>query len=239
MNDVLSYISTDPIYRQYNHNKLTFSMMYAFSENYILPVSHDEVVHGKASLISKMPGSYEDKFAGLRSFMGYMMSHPGKKLNFMGSEFGQFKEWDYKEGVEFFLEKYPLHAKLALMTKELNEFYKNTPALYEIEDSWDGFEWLAPNDADRNFLSYVRKDRKGNQIVVLVNFSGVDLHRYTLGIEKGKYRIVFNTDSVRYGGNGGMKKRIFTATKTPSHGKEYSIRFDLPKLTCVYLTKID
>ena len=239
MNDVLSYISTDPIYRQYNHNKLTFSMMYAFSENYILPVSHDEVVHGKASLISKMPGSYEDKFAGMRSFMGYMMSHPGKKLNFMGSEFGQFKEWNYKEGIEFFLEKYPLHAKLALMTKELNEFYKNTPALYEIEDSWDGFEWLAPNDADRNFLSYVRKDRKGNQIVVLVNFSGVDLHRYTLGIEKGKYRIVFNTDSVRYGGNGGMKKRIFTATKTPSHGKEYSIRFDLPKLTCVYLTKID
>ena len=161
-------------------------MMYAFSENYILPVSHDEVVHGKASLISKMPGSYEDKFAGMRSFMGYMMSHPGKKLNFMGSEFGQFKEWNYKEGIEFFLEKYPLHAKLALMTKELNEFYKNTPALYEIEDSWDGFERLAPNDADRNFLSYVRKDRKGNQIVVLVNFSGVDLHRYTLGIEKGE-----------------------------------------------------
>ena len=191
-------------------------MMYAFSENYILPISHDEVVHGKASLISKMPGAYEDKFAGVRSFMGYMMSHPGKKLNFMGSEFGQFKEWDY-----------------------INHFYLDTPAFYEIEDSWDGFEWLAPNDADRNFISYIRKDKQGNQIVVLINFSGVELTNYTLGIEKGKYKLIFNTDSVKYGGSGVMKKRIFTTTKTPSHGKEYSIKVDIPKLTCVYLTKID
>lgn len=239
MNDVLSYISTDPIYRQYNHNKLTFSMMYAFSENYILPISHDEVVHGKASLISKMPGNYEDKFAGVRCFMGYMMSHPGKKLNFMGSEFGQFKEWNYKEGIEFFLKKYPLHEKLSEMIRDLNIFYQTTPALYQIEDSWDGFEWLAPNDADRNFVSYIRKDKDGNQIVVLLNFSGADLCRYTLGIDKGKYQMVFNTDSVRYGGSGKLKKRVFVTTKTPSHGKEYSIRFDLPKLSCVYLTKID
>lgn len=239
MNDVLSYLSTDPIYRQYNHNKLTFSMMYAFSENYILPISHDEVVHGKASLISKMPGSYEDKFAGVRCFMGYMMSHPGKKLNFMGTEFGQFKEWDYSEGVEFFLKKYPLHEKLSEAIRDLNRFYLDTPAFYEIEDSWDGFEWLAPNDADRNFISYIRKDKEGNQIVVLLNFSGVELINYTLGIGKGKYKLIFNTDSVKYGGSGTLKKRIFTTTKTPSHGKEYSIRIDIPKLTCVYLTKID
>lgn len=214
-------------------------MMYAFSENYILPISHDEVVHGKASLISKMPGNYEDKFAGVRCFMGYMMSHPGKKLNFMGSEFGQFKEWNYKEGIEFFLKKYPLHEKLSEMIRDLNIFYQTTPALYQIEDSWDGFEWLAPNDADRNFVSYIRKDKEGNQIVVLLNFSGTDLCRYTLGIDKGKYQMVFNTDSVRYGGSGKLKKRVFVTTKTPSHGKEYSIRFDLPKLSCVYLTKID
>lgn len=239
MNDVLSYLSTDPIYRQYNHNKLTFSMMYAFSENYILPISHDEVVHGKASLISKMPGNYEDKFSGVRCFMGYMMSHPGKKLNFMGTEIGQFKEWNYAEGVEFFLKKYPLHEKLSETVRALNRFYLETPAFYEIEDSWDGFEWLAPNDADRNFISYIRKDRAGTQIIAAINFSGVDLINYTLGIGKGKYKLIFNTDSVKYGGRGILKKRIFTTTKTPSHGKEYSIRLDVPKLTCLYLIKID
>ena len=138
MNDVLSYMQTDPYFRSYNHNKLTFSMFYAFTENFVLPISHDEVVHGKRSLIDKMPGSYEEKFANVRAFMGYMMSHPGKKLLFMGSEFGQFKEWDYREGLEFFLEEYPMHAKLALMNRELNLFYAQTPAFYEIEDSWDG-----------------------------------------------------------------------------------------------------
>ncbi len=239
MNDVLAYVKTDPLYRQYSHNKLTFSMMYAFSENYVLPISHDEVVHGKYSLIGRMPGSYEEKFAGVRSFMGYMMSHPGKKLNFMGSEFGQFKEWDYKEGVEFFLKSYPLHDKLSKMVKELNELYKKTPAFYEIEDSWDGFEWLAADDGDRNFLAYQRKDRKGETIVVLLNFSGSDFKDYRLGLPKGKYQLIFNSDCVRFGGSGTIKKYIFTTKKAFSHGKEYSIQFDLPKLTCVYLKKIN
>ena len=239
MNDVLSYVSVNPLFRRYHHNKLTFSMMYAFSENYILPISHDEVVHGKASLIGKMPGEYEEKFAGVRLFLGYMMSHPGKKLNFMGSEFGQFKEWNYKEGVEFFLKRYPMHKKLSTMVKELNGIYKNTPALYEIEDSWEGFEWLAADDNDRNFLAYERKDRAGNTLVVLLNFSGEDYKDYRLGLSKGKYRLVFNSDLKRYGGNGAIKKYIFNAEKAFSHGKEYSIRFDLPKMTCVYLEKIN
>ena len=239
MNDVLSYFSTNPVFRQYEHNKLTFSMMYAFSENYVLPISHDEVVHGKASLLDKMPGTYEEKFAGVRAFMGYMMSHPGKKLNFMGSEFGQFKEWDYKEGIEFFLKQYPLHEKLSVMTKELNELYKKTPAFYQIEDSWDGFEWLAADDNTRNFLAYQRKDKDGNAIVVMLNFSGADYQNYRLGLPKGKYQLIFNSDSLRFGGSGKMKKYIFTTTKTFSHGKEYSICFDLPKLTCVYLKKIN
>ena len=239
MNDVLSYFSTNPIFRQYEHNKLTFSMMYAFSENNVLPISHDEVVHGIASLLDKMPGTYEEKFAGVRAFMGYMMSHPGKKLNFMGSEFGQFKEWDYKEGIEFFLKQYPLHEKLSVMTKELNELYKKTPAFYQIEDSWDGFEWLAADDNTRNFLAYQRKDKDGNAIVVMLNFSGADYQNYRLGLPKGKYQLIFNSDSLRFGGSGKMKKYIFTTTKTFSHGKEYSICFDLPKLTCVYLKKIN
>ncbi len=239
MNDILAYIKTDPIFRRFSHNKLTFSMMYAFSENYVLPISHDEVVHGKRSLIDKMPGGYEDKFAGIRAFFGYMMSHPGKKLNFMGNEFGQFKEWNYKEGVEFFLKDYPMHAKLSNMVKELNHLYKDNAPLYEIEDSWDGFEWLAADDNDRNFIAYKRKDRAGKEIVVLVNFSGEDFYGYTLGLEKGKYRVIFNTDAVKFGGRGVEKKRVYHTEKTFSHGKEYSIRFNLPKLTCVYLTKIN
>ena len=239
MNDVLAYVSTDPYFRKHEHSKLTFSMMYSFSENYVLPISHDEVVHGKYSLIGRMPGEYEDKFAGVRSFMGYMMSHPGKKLNFMGSEFGQFKEWAYKEGIEFFLKEYPLHNKLSVMTKELNILYKSTPAFYEIEDSWDGFEWLAADDNDRNFLAYQRKDREGNIYVVMINFSGEDYYGYRLGVAKGKYQVVFNSDSVRYGGNGKIRKRVYKTEKSFSHGKEYSIGFNLPKLTCVYLKKIN
>lgn len=239
MNDVLSYISTDPLFRMHNHNKLTFSMMYAFSENYVLPVSHDEVVHGKASLIGKMPGSYEEKFAGVRVFLGYMFAHPGKKLNFMGTEIGQFKEWNYKEGIEFFLCDYPMHKKLSHTVKELNRFYKETPAFYEIEDSWAGFEWLEADASDRNFLAFKRTDKSGNQIVALFNFSGADICGYPLGLQKGKYQVVFNTDSVCYGGSGKMKKRVFTTKRKPSHGKEYSITFDIPKLTCVYLKKIE
>jgi len=239
MNDVLSYISLDPVYRKHKHDKMTFSMMYAFSENFVLPISHDEVVHGKASLIGKMPGSYEEKFAGVRAFLGYMMSHPGKKLHFMGSEFGQFKEWNYKEGIEFFLKDYPQHKKLSIAVAELNHFYKTTPALYEIEDSWDGFEWLAADDGDRNFLAYQRKDTKGNTIVVMINFSGGDYKNYRLGLPEGKYQLVYNSDSVRYGGNGAIKKRIYNTEKSFSHGKEWSIEFDLPKLTCVYLKKIN
>ena len=239
MNDLLSYIKTDPINRQYHHNKLTFSMMYAFSENYVLPISHDEVVHGKGSLIGKMPGDIYEKFAGVRSFLGYMMSHPGKKLNFMGSEIGQFKEWNYSEGIEFFLKEYPNHEKLSLMVKDLNHLYKNTPAFYQIEDSWDGFEWLAANDDDRNFIAYKRKDKLGKEIIVLINFSGSDLIDYTLGVDKGKYLLIFNSDFAKYGGSGAIKKRIFTTTKSHSHGKEYSIKFNLPKLTCVYLSKMN
>ncbi len=239
MNDVLSYFSTNPYFRQHNHSKLTFSMMYAFSENYVLPISHDEVVHGKASLIGKMPGEYEEKFAGLRTFFGYMMSHPGKKLNFMGSEIGQFKEWNYKEGIEFFLSQYPLHQKLNAMIKELNALYKNTPALYQIEDSWEGFEWLAVDDADRNFLAYQRRDKAGETIVVMLNLSGSDYKNYTLGLPKGKYSVIFNTDSPRYGGTGKFNKRILNTKKLYSHGKDTAICFDLPKLTCVYLKKIN
>lgn len=239
MNDMLSYLTLNPYFRMNNHNKLTFSMMYAFSENYVLPISHDEVVHGKGSLVNKMPGTYEEKFAGVRSFLGYMMAHPGKKLNFMGYEFGQFKEWNEKEGLEFFLKDYDLHAKLSEYVKELNFFYKSHPEFYEIEDSWDGFEWLASDDADRNIVSFIRRDKKGNEIVVLVSFSGTVGKDYLLGINgKNSYRIVFNSDDVQYGGNGLLKKKLLRPLKKPSHGKEYSLELDVPPMTCLYLVKV-
>lgn len=239
MNDMLSYLCLNPYFRSYNHSKLTFSMMYAFSENYVLPISHDEVVYGKCSLINKMPGTYEEKFAGVRSFLGYMMAHPGKKLNFMGYEFGQFKEWDYHEGLEFFLrDTYEMHGKLSVLVNELNHFYAATPALYEIEDSWDGFEWLAPDDADKNMVAFIRRDKAGNEVIAIVCFSGVDMPGYRLGVpQRGKYKIIFNTDDKKYGGDGKLTKRIFTAVKKPSHGKQYSISVDMPKLTCLYLVR--
>ena len=238
MNDVLDYMQTDPYFRKGNHNKLTFAMMYAFTENYVLPISHDEVVYGKRSLINKMPGTYEEKFANVRAFMGYMMSHPGKKLLFMGCEFGQFNEWNYKSGQEFFLKEYPMHQKLSDMNAFLNHFYAETPAFYEIEDSWDGFEWIAPNDSDRNILAYMRRDREGNSYLVVINFSGTKAEGYRLGVPKGKYKVVFNTDNPKFGGEGEMGKRIFNTERKPSHGKEYSIKIELPKLTGVYLQKI-
>ncbi len=237
MNDMLSYLSLNPFFRMGSHNKLTFSMMYAFSENYVLPISHDEVVHGKCSLINKMPGTYEDKFAGVRSFLGYQMAHPGKKLNFMGYEFGQFKEWDYHEGLEFFLrDNYELHGKLSLLVRELNEFYRSTPAFYEVEDSWDGFEWLAADDADRNIVSFIRRDKAGNEVLCLTCFSGTDAEGYLMGVNKrGKYRVIFCTDDKKYGGAGALKHKTLMTVKKPSHGKQYSLRFTVPKLTTLYL----
>ena len=239
MNDVLSYVSLNPFFRMNNHNKLTFSMMYAFSENYVLPISHDEVVHGKCSLLNKMPGTYEEKFAGVRAFLGYQMAHPGKKLNFMGYEYGQFKEWDYKEGLEFFLrDNYELHGKLSVFVKELNEFYKNTPAFYEIEDSWDGFEWLAPDDADRNIVSFIRRDKAGNEVIALVSYSGVDAPDYLLGVNsRGKYKIIFSTDDKKYGGEGKLTKKTISTVNRPSHGKQYSLPVPMPKMTCIYLVR--
>ena len=239
MNDTLSYISTDPLFRRYEHNKLTFSMMYAFSENYVLPVSHDEVVHGKTSLIGKMPGDYQQKFAGVRAFLAYMIAHPGKKLNFMGTEFGQFKEWDYSQGLEFFLKDYPMHARLSECVRAMNEIYKTTPAFYEIEDSWDGFEWISADDADHNFLSFIRRDRSGTEIMVLVNFSGAYHTAYRVGATGKKYQTIFDTDSKAYGGSGAVKKRVYRAEKIYANYKETSIAVDMPPLSCKFLLKTE
>ncbi len=238
MNDVLSYAQCDPFFRGDNHNKLTFSMYYAFSENYVLPISHDEVVHGKKSLLDKMPGEYDDKFANDRAFLGYMYAHPGKKLNFMGYEFGQFREWAFEEGLEFFMMKYPKHAALYEYVKFLNATYKDNSPLYEIEDSWDGFEWISADERNNSVASFLRRDRSGNTIAVILNFSGLDFPKYRLGLPQGEYEMILNSDALRFGGNGAVRKKIYKTAKKQSHGKENSILMKLPKLTCIYLKKV-
>lgn len=238
MNDVLLYCRQDPYFRCWHHDKLTFSLVYAFSERYILPLSHDEVVHVKGSVINKMPGDYADKFAGERLLLAYMFAHPGKKLNFMGYEFAQFAEWDYRKGIDFFLKRdYEKHAKMFAFVKALNYFYRQNAPLYEIEDSWDGFKWLVVDDRASNLIAFNRYATDGESITCICNFSGIDISKYAVPAEEGKYRVAFNTDSKVFGGDGSLKKRVF---KTEQSGKsgECFLNIDIPRLSCLYLKKV-
>ena len=239
MNDVLSYVQYDPYFRSHHHQKLTFSMMYAFSENYILPISHDEVVHGKKSLIDKMHGNINDKFSTIRTFELYKFAHPGKKLNFMGNEFAQFKEWDYKEGLEFFMLKFPLHRKFKNFSKKLNNIYKNNPALFEIEDSWAGFKWIAVDENENNVLAFSRFDKRGKKIIAIFNFSGKDLNNYKLGVDKGRYKLLISSDQKIFGGHGKLKLVKSTTVKKCAHNNENSIVINLPRLSGAYLIEND
>ncbi len=239
MNDSLSYMQCNPFFRAGCHNKLTFSMYYAFSENFILPISHDEVVHGKLSLLDKMPGDLPEKFANLRAFQSYMMAHPGKKLSFMGNEFGQFREWDYKNGLEFFMLNFTMHKKLWNFNKFLNNIYKENSTLYEIEDSWDGFEWISADECNNNIVSFIRKDKNGNSLVAVINFSGNDYYKYRLGVPEGNYKIILNTDDVRFGGNGIIKEKNLKTSKKTAHGRSHSVLMRIPKFSGIYMIKKD
>ena len=231
MNDSLDYFSTDPLFRKYKHDKLTFSMMYAFSENYILPVSHDEVVHGKRSLLDKMPGEYEQKFAGLRVFLAYMMTHPGKKLLFMGSEIGQFKEWDYKGSVEWFLLDYEMHAKTQHYVSELNHFYLEHPELWECDDSWDGFRWIECDNSSESIIGYIRRDKKGKELVIMLNFTPVPRPSYPIGVPAaGYYREIFNSDKAEYGGSSLLNEDVKKSQKEKRGEYTNVIRADLPPM---------
>ena len=238
MNDMLEYVQSDPFFRKGIHNKITFSFFYAFSENYILPLSHDEVVHGKKSLLNKMPGDYEAKFAGLRVFLGYMMTHPGKKLTFMGAEFGQFREWDTETALDWLLLEYPMHQNLKNFAKELNAFYLNTPALWEIDYSWDGFKWINDSDSEQNIITFIRSDKKGEQIIILINFSPVLRENYRIGVpEKGSYIEIFNSDLEKYGGWGNANKKSIKAEAVSLHNFAQSIAMTVPPLSVVCLKK--
>ena len=235
MNDMLQYMSLDPLYRKGDHNALTFSMTYAFSENFILPLSHDEVVHGKCSLIGKMPGNYDDKFNNLRVLYAYQIAHPGKKLNFMGSEFAQFIEWNFKQGLDWLLLGYEKHRKMQQFVKTLNRFYLENRELWEVDTGWDGYEWIEPDDRDRSVIAFRRKDRKGRELVVVCNFCPVLRENYRLGLPKqGWYVPVLNTDDEAFGGYGFAPETVRTEKK-PSHGQMQSGLFRVPPMSvCFY-----
>ncbi len=234
MNDMLRYMSLDPLYRKGDHNALTFSMTYAFSENFVLPLSHDEVVHGKCSLIGKMPGNYDDKFANLRVFYAYQMAHPGKKLNFMGNELAQFIEWNYTQELDWVLLDYDRHRQMQAFVKELNHFYLDTPQLWENDSDWDGFQWIDCDDRDRSIVTFRRRSRSGKELVVICNFCPVVRERYRVGLPKaGWYVPALNTDEARFGGYGFMA-RPQKAEKEPYQNLPYSAEFYIPPMSVTY-----
>lgn len=228
MNDALSYMALDPIYKKYHHNKVNFSLMYSFSERFVLPISHDEVVHGKKSLLDKMPGDYKQKFDNARAFLTYMITHPGKKLLFMGGEIGQFREWDFDGSIEWFLLDYESHARLQLFVAELNHFYLEHPELYQVDNSWEGFQWIDADDCDRSIISYRRIDKKGNELIVVVNFTPVCYRDFALRVPVlGEYEEIFNSDEERFGGQGNVNGSPLAAQECDGAGQ---IKITIPPL---------
>ena len=236
MNDMLSYISLDPIYRAFNHDKLTFSFFYCFSENYILPISHDEIVYGKCSMLEKMSGqTEEEKFASYRAFLGYMMAHPGKKLLFMGQEFAQKKEWNYETQLDWELLEQPAHKQMEQFSQDLNKFYLDNAALWQDDDSWQGFSWISHDDYQQSVIAFRRIDDDGNEIIAICNFCPVQRNDYKIGVPKeGRYQVVFNTDAAVYGGSGVTEKK-FQTLPIAMHGFEQCISLTLAPLSVLYL----
>ncbi|MBO4277661.1 MAG: 1,4-alpha-glucan branching protein GlgB [Clostridia bacterium] len=235
MNDFLSYIQHEPIHRKYHHNQLTFSMVYAYSENFIQVFSHDEVVHGKGSMLGKMPGDNWQKFANLRLTYAFQYAHPGKKLNFMGNEFGQFREWNEKQSLDWHLVGWESHGKLLAMMKDLNHIYKENAPFWEIDHYYTGFEWIWCDDADNSIVSFVRKDDHGNQILCVFNFTPVVRESYRLGAPtRGAWKEIFNSDSSLFGGsNVGNLGEVWTQD-IPWQNRECSLNIKLPPLAGVY-----
>jgi 1,4-alpha-glucan branching enzyme len=225
MNDMLEYMETPPYSRSKVHSKVTFSLLYAFFENFMLPFSHDEVVHGKKSLLDKMPGDYWEKFAQLRLLLGYMFAHPGKKLLFMGFEIGQFAEWKDKEQLDWNLLDYDMHRDLNTYVKVLTKVYKRSKALYELDHLRDGFEWIDADNSAQSIFSFIRKGKKEEDILIIVcNFTGVEYPVYKIGVPKaGEYREIFNSDYQEFGGSGLMNKKTILASEEPYHGQTHSV----------------
>lgn len=243
MNDLLQYTAADFGQRSQMHDHLTFSLCYAFAENFILPLSHDEVVHSKRSLLDKMPGDYWQKFAGLRAFYGYWMSHPGKKLLFMGGEFGQFIEWKFDDSLDWHLLDYPMHKQLHDYVRALNAFYTAHPEFWEIDDDWKGFEWISCDDRKNSVISYYRrrKEKKGKreETIVICNFTPQVLADYRIGVDTpGEYAEVFNSDASRFGGSDVKNASALRSEAVPWHGRKQSLAVTLPPLAILYLKEV-
>ena len=236
MNDMCHYLKLDPWFRQYHHKDITFSLMYAFSENFVLPISHDEVVHMKGSLRGKMPGDDRQQLAGVRAFTAYMLAHPGKKLTFMGAELGQWHEWDFASQLDWYLLENEENRQLHRFFKDINAFYLSQSPLWDIDFSWEGFEWLVPDDNHNNVVVFLRCDRKGRELIAAVNFSPVAQGEYRFGVPpKKRYREVFTTDCAEYGGTGAWRnEKPVEVLPIPSHGREQSLCVKLPPLGAAF-----
>lgn len=240
MNDVLRYMEKDPIYRSWHHNLLTFSFLYAFSENFVLPMSHDEVVHGKKSLIEKMPGDYWQKFANLRTFLGYMMTHPGKKLLFMGGEFAQFIEWRFYESLEWHLLDFQMHRRFHNYVRDLNLLYLQEKCLWQLDHTWEGFEWIDCHNNSQSIIVFLRKSKDEKEwLVVICNFTPSYYESFRVGVpQEGDYRELFNSDEDIYGGSDKKNHGIHKADQIPWHNRPYSLQIKMPPLAFVLFKKI-
>jgi 1,4-alpha-glucan branching enzyme len=237
MNDMLTYMQMDPIHRKRHHNLITFSLMYAFSENFVLPLSHDEVVHGKKSLLNKMPGDYWQKFANLRLFYGYMMAHPGKKLLFMGGEFGQFIEWRYSHNLDWMLLDYPMHKAMREYVQQLNLFYKYERVLWEIDHSSKGFQWIDHQNYEQSIISFMRISKDDNDFIIIVcNFTPLVYNDYKIGVPKFvHYKEVFNSDKENFGGSNQINSQSIKPELQSWHNQPYHIRIKIPPLAAVFI----
>ena len=237
MNDSLDYIEENPIYRQWSHNKLTFSMCYAFVENFILPISHDEVVHLKKSLLDKFPVCYDDKFSNYKTFLGYMFAHPGKKLTFMGTEIPQFIEWDENKELDWMLLDFPSHYNAHRFAQELNQYYRKTPALWQQDGGWEGFEWHVVDDASHNVFAFSRKAADGQEVLVISNFSGENWEQYSIGFhDERSYKMALNSDAKKFGGQGIVNRNL--KTKQQQCGEfPYTLQLTIPAFSTMYLEK--
>jgi 1,4-alpha-glucan branching enzyme len=239
MNDTLSYISEEPVHRKHHHDKMTFGLVYAFDENFVLPLSHDEVVHGKGSLLGRMPGDEWQRFANLRAYLTSMYVHPGKKLLFMGSELASYQEWNHDRSLDWHLLEHEVHKGVQNLVRDLNALYRRTPALYEVDFDASGFEWINWDDRDNSVLSWIRRDKSGGYVICVTNFTPVVRYDYQVGVpEQGRFIEIMNTDSERYAGSG-VGNDVLTTSDDASHGRPHSLRVTIPPLATLILQRTD